>query len=120
MFFTGQTDWLFGSLLVVLMMGAGLFASAYFMRLNHAVGLLKKMGTPVVSYELTVERVKASSNLGTTEVKWEMFSELWIFPRVWLLLFDKANYLTLPSNQLSEEVKDFLKMRITAVGGRIR
>ena len=71
MFVTGRTDWLFGSLLVVLVMGVGLFVAAYFMRLSHAVGLLKKMESPVVSYELTDERVKASSSLGTTEVKWD-------------------------------------------------
>ena len=120
MFMTRRTDWLFGALLVVLVMGAGLFVVAYFMRLNHAIGLLRKMGSPIVSYELTDERMKASSSLGTTEVKWEMFKELWIFPRVWLLLFDKAGYLTLPSDQLSEDVKTFLKQRIATVGGKIK
>jgi hypothetical protein len=120
MFVMGRKDWLFGGLLVVLVMGIGLFTAAYFMRLNHAIALLKKMGGPIVSYELTDERVKASSSLGTTEVKWEMFRELWIFPRVWLLLFDKAGYLTLPSDQLPEEVKSFLKQRIAAAGGKIK
>jgi len=120
MFVTGRTDWLFGALLVVLVMGVGLFIAAYFMRLNHALGLLKKMGSPIVSYELTDERVKASSSLGTTEMKWEMLKELWIFPRVWLLLFDKSGYLTLPSDQLSEDVKSFLKQKIAATGGKIK
>jgi YcxB-like protein len=120
MFTTGRTDWLFGALLVVLVVGAGSFVVAYFMRLNHAIGLLRKMGSPIVSYELTEERVKASSRLGTTEVKWEMFKELWIFPRAWLLLFDKTGYFTLPYDQLSEDVKAFLKQRVTTVGGKIK
>ncbi len=120
MFATGRTDWLFGALLVVLVLGAGLFVAAYVMRLNHGLGLMKKMGNPIVSYELTEERVKASSSLGTTEVKWEMFKELWIFPRAWLLLFDKTGYFTLPSDQMSEDVKAFLKQRVTTVGGKIK
>jgi hypothetical protein len=118
--FTGQTDWLFGSLLVVLVMGVGIFVAAYFQRLSHAIAQLKMMGDGMVHYEITNDRIKASSALGSTEVKWETFKALWIFPRVWLLMFDKAGYLTLPADQMNEDVKDFLKTRIAAVGGKIR
>lgn len=118
--FTAQTDWLFGSLLVVLVMGVGIFVAAFFQRRSHALAQLKKMADGSVHYELSEERIKASSSLGSTEVKWEVFKALWIFPRVWLLMFDKAGYLTLPADQMSEDVKDFLKQRIAAVGGKIK
>jgi len=117
---TGQIDWLFGSLLAVLVMGVGIFVAAYFQRLNHALVQLRTMGDGTVRYEVSDSLVKASSSLGSTEVKWEMFEALWIFPRVWLLMFDKAGYLTLPSEQMNEDIKSFLKQRIAAVGGKIK
>ena len=101
-------------------MGIGIFIAAYFQRLNHALSQLKMMGDGTVHYEVSDDRIKASSSLGSTEVKWKMFKALWIFPRVWLLMFDKAGYLTLPSEQMSEDVKEFLKRRIAAVGGKIK
>ena|SRR5438093_948787 len=120
LFAGGKTDWLFGALLVVLIMGVGLFVSAYVQRLNNSISQLRQMESPIVSYELSDERIKASSVLGTTEVRWELFKALWVFPRVWLLLFDKASYLTFPADQLSEDVKGFLKQKIKSVGGKIK
>jgi formate hydrogenlyase subunit 3/multisubunit Na+/H+ antiporter MnhD subunit len=119
-FFTDQTDWLFGLLLALLVMGVGVFVAAYFQRLGYALRQLKKMGDCAVHYEFTDERIKAVSSLGSTEVKWEVFKALWIFPRVWLLMFDKASYLTFPSDQLSEETKNILKQKVAAVGGKIK
>lgn len=117
---THQTDWIFGSLLVVLVMGVVFFMAAYFQRLNSALAQLRKMEDGTVHYEVSDARIKASSPLGSTEVKWEMFKGLWIFPCVWLLMFERTGYLTLPSEQMSEEIKAFLKQRIAAVGGKIK
>jgi len=48
------------------------------------------------------------------------FQKLYGFPtRVAFEMFDKAGYLTLPSDQLSEEAKSYLKQRIAAVGGKL-
>ena len=117
---SGQVDLLSGFLLAVVVMGVGIFASAYLQRRNYAISQLKKMGNGLVSYELSDEFFKAKSNLGSTELKWEAFKAIWIFPAVWLLMFDKAGYLTLPVEQISNEVKDFLKQKIISVGGKIK
>jgi YcxB-like protein len=117
---SGQMDLLSGFLLAVVVMGVGIFASAYFQRRNYAVSQLKKMGNGLVSYELSDEFFKAKSNLGSTELKWEAFKAVWVFPTVWLLMFDKAGYLTLPVEQIGSEVKEFLKQKIVSVGGKIK
>jgi hypothetical protein len=36
------------------------------------------------------------------------------------LVFDKAGYLTLPTDQISDELKEFLKQKIVSVGGKIK
>ena len=117
---SGQLDWIFGAFLAVLGVWAGLFVTAYFRRLNFSKGQLRKMDDGTVQYELSDERFKTSSSLGVMEAKWEIFKGLWIFPEVWLLMFDGAGFLTLPADQLNEEVKKFLKEKIAAVGGKIK
>jgi hypothetical protein len=73
-----------------------------------------------VSYELSEEFMKAKSALGSVELKWESFKGIWIFPEVWLLMIDKANYMTLPADQISNEIKEFLKRKIISVGGKVK
>jgi hypothetical protein len=117
---TGQMDLLSGFLLALPIFGIGIFISAYFQRRHYAVSHFKKIGDGLVSYELSDEFFKAKSKLGSTELKWEAFQAIWIFPKVWLLMFDKAAYLTFPIDQVGNEVKEFLKRKIISVGGKIK
>jgi hypothetical protein len=117
---SGQMDLLSGFFMAVVIMSVGIFVSAYFQRRNYAISQFKKMGNGLVSYELSDEFFKAKSNLGSTELKWEAFKAIWIFPAVWLLMFDKAAYLTLPVEQISSDVKDFFKQKIISIGGKIK
>jgi hypothetical protein len=115
----GRMDWLAGCCLTVPVLCAGIFLSAYLQRRAYLISQFRKIGN-VVSYELSEELFKAKSDLGSTELKWKAFKGIWIFPKVWLLMFDKAGYLTLPTDQVSDEVKDFLKEKIVSVGGKVK
>jgi hypothetical protein len=115
----GKMDLLAGCNLAVVVMGAGFFLSAYIQRRSYLLSQFRKTGN-VVSYELSEEFFKAKSDMGSSELKWETFKGIWIFPRVWLLMFDKASYVTLPVDQVSNEVKEFLKKKIISVGGKIK
>ena len=116
----GKTDWMFGALVVVFVMAVGINVAIYFRRINAAVSQLRKTEGATVAFEFSDERFKASSSMGSTELKWEAFKELWIFPKVWLLMLNRAIYLSLPADQLNEDVKRFLKQKIAALGGKIK
>ena len=116
---SGETDLLAGVFLTVAVVGMVFVVVAYFQRRAHSLSHFRKTGK-TVSYELTEELFKAKSDLGATEVKWEAFKAIWTFPKAWLLMFDKANYLTLPADQISGDIKEFLKRKILPVGGKIK
>jgi hypothetical protein len=92
---------------------------AYFQGRKYALSQFRKTGNSV-SYELSEEFFKAKSGMGSVELKWDSFKALWVFRKVWLLVFDKSGYLTLPADQISNEVKEFLKQKIVSVGGKVK
>jgi hypothetical protein len=116
---SGKTDLLAGIFLTVAVVGVVFVGTAYFQRRAHALSHFHQTGE-TVSYELSEEFFKAKSGLGSTEVKWESFKAIWTFPKVWLLMFDRANYLTLPADQISNDIKEFLKRKIISVGGKVK
>ena len=115
----GKMDLLAGCALALVIVSVGVFVSAYFQRCGYALSQFRKTGR-VVSYDLSEEFFKAKSDLGSTELKWLAFKGIWIFPKVWLLMVDRATYLTLPQDQVGNDVKEFLKQKIISVGGKIK
>jgi len=115
----GEMDWLAGICLAVAVLGLGIVVAAYVQRRAYSLSHFRKTGNSV-SYELSEEFMKAKSALGSVELKWESFKGIWIFPEVWLLMIDKANYMTLPADQISNEIKEFLKRKIISVGGKVK
>jgi hypothetical protein len=116
---SGKADLFAGILLAVAVIGLGIIVAAYFQSRNYRLSQFRKTGNSV-SYELSEEFFKAKSQMGATEMKWESFKSIWIFQKVWLLVFDKNGYLTFPVDQISNEVKEFLKRKIISVGGKVK
>jgi hypothetical protein len=116
---SGKVDFPAGIFLAVPVIVLGIIAAAYFQNRNYRLSQLRKTGKSV-SYEFSEDFFKTKSGMGSMEVKWNSFKSLWIFQKVWLLVFDKNGYLTLPSDQISNEVKEFLKQKIISVGGKIK
>ena len=113
-----KADILAGVCVTVAVMSALFFLSIYVKRLAYSLTQFRKFGNKV-SYELSEDFFRARSEMGSSELKWETFQGIWIFPKVWLLMYDKAGYLTLPVDQISQEVKKFLKRKMVSVGGKI-
>ena len=53
-----------------------------------------------------------SSDIGTTTLQWSAVKELWQFPSVWLLLYSKAQFTTLPLACLSPETQAYIVQRV--------
>jgi hypothetical protein len=105
-----------GGLLVVSIIFSFFFYNA--MR-KQLLARLKKFGGRD-DCELTEDFCKTKGNLASTEIKWEAFQALWIYPKVWMLFSRDVGYLTFPVDQISSEIREFLKQKITSVGGKIK
>ncbi|MBX2860173.1 MAG: YcxB family protein [Vampirovibrio sp.] len=73
--------------------------------------LLKKLDGEPLHFDFQEELVTIESSLGKSEVKWQIFDKLWIFPDLWLLFNGASNYFILPEDLLTADSKAFIRQR---------
>lgn len=116
MFFTGSWMWL-STLFAAAMTAALLFlAFVYFARLRAAEGFFDKANEPTVTFRITTDGVRTESELGTSDLKWLVFEEIPKFRDVWLIVYAKSGYLTLPLDQLTPECSQFIEEQVAKHG----
>jgi hypothetical protein len=109
--------WTFYSQVAVLVFLIVVIGFSYFLRRNRISKLYAKGDSLEVTYELNDENYTASSSYGSVKFDWSKFHSLWIFPECWLLFYQRNGYLTLPLDQLSSEIQEFIKKKAQ---GKIR
>ena len=60
-----------------------------------------------------------TSDVGTTTLQWSAVKELWQFPSVWLLLYSKTQFSTLPVACLPPDLQTFVQERVREAGGKV-
>jgi hypothetical protein len=85
---------------------------AYYIRQRQAIADWKRQqGDAPVHYSLSEETVRAQSNLGSTELKWTVFTELIEHSDCILIGFARGNHLTLPHADVPAEGLEFLRRK---------
>ena len=63
------------------------------------------MCLPEATFAYDEERVTFTSELGSSTLPWSAITEVWGFPRFWLLLFSRSQFVTLPLDCLDEQAR---------------
>jgi hypothetical protein len=115
----GEATWLVGALAAVLVLAVAFVAALYFVHYRNAMRKFREMGTPEATFRADESSFTVSSGLGMTTLPWTAVQELWQFSEVWLLLYSKAQFSTLPLACLPSEMQSFVLQRVRASGGKI-
>lgn len=115
----GDRSWLVGVFGSVLAAGLGFVALLYAVHLRNGLGAFRRMGEPVATMELADASFTLASGLGRSTLPWSSVKEVWRFRSCWLLLFSKAQFVTLPLDSLPADVRRFIVERVQAAGGRV-
>ena len=83
-------------------------AFVYVVRLRAAEGFFDKADDPTVTITFSENGVSTESDLGTSVLNWAVFEEILKFPDVWLLVYAKSGYMTLPLAQLPPDCRRFI------------
>lgn len=94
----------------------GVMGWGYLLRLRQSETFLSKMSEPTVTFAFTDEGLRTQSELGASLLKWETFDEVLCFRSVWLLVYAKSGYLTLPTETLTAEVRDLIRSKLRREG----
>jgi len=115
----GQASWLIGGLAAVLLVGIAFAIVVYVVHYRRSLHKFRQMGQPRATFRADESTFTISSDIGTTTIQWSAVKELWQFPSVWLLLYSKAQFSTLPLACLSPETQTFVLQRVQAAGGKV-
>ena len=115
----GAASWLIGALAVVAVIAAALAVALYVVHYRISLRKFRKMDKPRATFHADESSFTMSSDAGTTTLQWSAVKELWQFPSVWLLLYSKTEFTTLPLACLPPETQVFVLQRVRAAGGKV-
>ncbi|MEP6703527.1 MAG: YcxB family protein [Acidobacteriota bacterium] len=107
-YLTASWNWVLTSIAVTIAVVVTFFSWIYFVRLRAAEGFFDKADDPTVTIRFNADGVQTESDLGSSNIKWIVFEEVLKFPDVWLLVYAKSGYMTLPVDKLTPELMEFI------------
>jgi len=115
----GQSSWIIGGLATVLAVGAAFAIVVYVVHYRRSLHKFRQMDTPQATFRADESSFTMTSDIGTTTLQWSAVKELWQFSNVWLLLYSKAQFTTLPLACLPPETQTYIVERIRESGGKV-
>ena len=115
----GAASWLIATLAAVLVIAAAVAVALYVAYYRNSLRKFRKMDKPLATFCADESSFTMSSDAGTTTLQWSAVKELWQFPSVWLLLYSKTQFSTLPLACLPPETQAFVLQRVRAAGGKV-
>jgi hypothetical protein len=115
----GDRSWVIGVIGAIVVIAFLVMAASYFVHLKRSLSRLRRMKIPEATLELGEERFRIASDVGTSEIQWSLIKQIWCFKHAWLLLFTGSEFMTLPTDGLSDEAKSYIAERAKANGAKI-
>lgn len=115
----GYATWLLGALAAVLVMAVVLVAALYGVHYRNTMRTFKAMGNAPATFCADESSFTTSSTIGSATLQWSAVRELWRFQDVWLLVYGKSQFSTLPLTCMSAPMQAFVVQRIELAGGKV-
>lgn len=115
----GSESWPLVMVCNVLIAAVVLAAAVYWVQWRGAVRKLRGMGRAEAVFRAGADGFTMESGLGSTTLPWTAVEALWCFPQVWLLMFSRSQFSTLPVANLSPALQAFLRERVHSHGGHV-
>jgi len=110
----GERGWVVGFMLAGILCVVGVVAAMFLAHSRNTIGRFRQMRSPEATFGFTDDQFTVTSELGSAIMPWSAVTEVWRFPRFWLLLFSPAQFITLPLDSLSEEAQSFILSKTKA------
>ena len=112
-------SWLVGLLGGVAMLGIVMPVAVYWTHYRNSMAKFRELGNPVATLLAEEASFTLSSDAGASILKWNAVTELWRFEGLWLFLFSKAHFATIPLDAMSAEMQSYVLDRVRAAGGKV-
>lgn len=115
----GNRSWFVGALGAIVVAGFGIAAAIYFVHIRNSLARFRAMGASEATLVLEDSSFTVSTGLGSSTLQWSAVKEVWQFPSFWLLLFSRAQFLTLPLASVPADAQEFILSQVAAAGGKV-
>jgi hypothetical protein len=115
----GAPVWIMVTLAVLLVLAAAVAVALYIGYYRNSLRKFRTMSTPRATFRADESSFTMTSDAGTTTLQWSAVKELWQFPSVWLLLYSKTQFSTLPLACLPPDIQAFVQERVREAGGKV-
>jgi YcxB-like protein len=115
----GDRSWIVGFTAAVIVLGIAMPIAVYVVHYRNSMGKFREMTQPIAEFVADEGTFTLISDRGTASFKWDSVKEVWKFESVWLLLFSKAQFFTLPLEDVPDPMQAFILERVRASGGKI-
>lgn len=115
----GDRSWLVGLMGTAVLLGLVMPIAVYVVHYRNSMRRFRAMGQPTGELVADDAGITISSDVGSSTVRWELVKEVWCSDTVWLLLFSRAQFATLPLADLSAELRAYVLDRVRAAGGKV-
>lgn len=119
LFLLGDRSWLLGFLGAMIVFCLAIGGGSYFVYLKRSMEKFNRMEMPTAKFYFTDEGIAAESDIGKSEIPWKMIEKIWEYPSVWLVFIAKQGYFILPTANLDEELKQFIRKKVRENNGGI-
>lgn len=116
---SGDRSWRIGAFGAVLVFGVGMILAVYFVHSANMKRKLKDMGAPEATFIASEASFSVASGAGSSTIPWSQITDVWKFKRCWLLLFSKAQFITIPIAGVPEEMRAFILQRVAAARDKV-
>lgn len=115
----GNSSWYVGALGSVLVIGVGMTVAVFVVHYRFAMSKLRAMGEPQATLSVDEKSISFSSGAGSATLPWSAISKIIQFEKFWLLMYSKNQFSTLPTENLSSEIRSFIVERARTAGAKI-
>ena len=114
----GNRSWWISFSVATLTFGVLVAAALFIAHRRRSVRSLRAMRTPEAVMELDDEHFRVRSDLGDSRLAWNAITQVWRFPDFWLLLLSPAQFLTVPTADLTPTAQEWILTRVKTAGGK--
>jgi hypothetical protein len=118
-FYTGNRTWFDGLVAGVVMLGVLIPAGVFIVHYRNSMQKFRQFSHPVAELVADQDTLTISSDRGSSTMNWDVVTEVWGFQTLWLLLFSKSQFVTLPLADVPRPMQAFILERVKAAGGKI-
>jgi hypothetical protein len=115
----GDRSWYVGVLGTVTVLAVLVSVAGYFAHYRRAMGAFRRLTSGAARFEPTETGFRLESALGYSELSWGAVTQIWRYPDMWLFVFSRNLFSTLPLAAIDAETQSRILSAVRAAGGRI-